>query len=62
MYEVDFTGWTKDEETLEKLNNDWKYRWSLHFTRFRKAIKQRRWWYFTWWNIKGLLFNQKQQF
>lgn len=62
MHEVDFTGWTRTPEELEKLKDNFWYRWSLHWIRFFKATKQKRWAYFNVWNIKGLLFNQKKQF
>ena len=62
MNEVDYTGWTRTKENLNLIRTKPKYRRSLHFQRFIKAIKYRRWDYFTWWNIKGLLFNQIEQF
>ena len=62
MNEVDYTGWTRTKENLNLIRTKPKYRRSLHFQRFIKAIKYKRWDYFTWWNIKGLLFNQIEQF
>jgi len=44
MYEVDFTGWVRTPEELQKIKNDWKYRLSLNYKRFYKAIKYRRFW------------------
>lgn len=60
--EVDFAGWVSSDENRARMKTDWKYRWSLHWNRFYKAIKYKNKNYWTWWNIKGLLFNQKKQF
>ena len=62
MYEVDFTGWCRDEESLYKSKTNFWYRWGLHWKRCYEAIKQRRWHYFNYYNIKGLLFNERKQF
>lgn len=62
MNEVDFSGWYRTEDNLVRIKISPKYRRSIHWQRFTKAIKYRRWSYFTWWNIKGLLFNEIKQF
>ena len=60
--EIDFSGWVRSKENLELIKTNPKYRKLIHWQRFKKAIKYKRWNYFTWWNIKGLLFNEKKQF
>ncbi len=62
MDEVDFSGWTRTEENLKRLKKSPKYRRTLHWVRLSKAIKHKRWGWFTWWNIKGLIFNETGQF
>lgn len=62
MNEVDFSGWDRTEEHIEWIKTKPKYRRAIHWQRFTKAIKQKRWSWFTWWNIKGLLFNETKQF
>jgi hypothetical protein len=62
MNEVDFTGWVRTEENLKLIKENPRYRRKLHFQRFLNALKYRRWSYFTWWNIKGLIFNEIKQF
>ena len=34
MYEVDFTGWVRTPEELEKIKYNWKYRLYLNYKRF----------------------------
>ena len=58
MYEVDFTGWVREPETLERVKKDRWYRWKLHWRRVWVAIKIRRWWFFNWDNMKALLLNE----
>jgi hypothetical protein len=60
--EIDFSGWIRTKENLELIKTSKKYRRAIHWQRFTKAIKYKRWYYFTWWNIKGLLFNETKQF
>lgn len=60
--EVDFSGWVRTEENLKLIETSPKYRRSIHWQRFTKALKQKQWNYFTWWNIKGLLLNETKQF
>ena len=62
MNEIDFSGWRRDKESLKKIRINKKYRRAIHWQRFIKAIERKRWNHFTWWNIKGLLLNQKKQF
>ena len=62
MNEVDYTGWCRTEENLKLIKTDSKYRRKIHWLRFIKAIKHKKWNHFTWWNIKGLLLNEKKQF
>lgn len=62
MNEVDFSGWIRTKENLHLIKTNKKYRRSIHWQRFIKAIKQKRWSHFNWWDIKGLLFNQTKQF
>jgi|688.fasta_scaffold1235064_2 hypothetical protein len=62
MNEVDFTGWNRTDDNLYKIRTSPKYRSKIHWNRFTKAIKQKRWNWFTWWNIKGLLCNETKQF
>lgn len=62
MNEVDFSGWDRTEKHLEWIKTSPKYRRVIHWQRFTKAIKYKRWRHFTWWNIKGLLFNETKQF
>jgi hypothetical protein len=62
MNEVDFSGWERTKENLSRIKIDPRYRRAMHWQRFTKALKQNRWNYFNWWNIKGLLFNQRDQF
>ena len=60
--EIDFSGWIRTEENLKLIKTSKNYRRAIHWQRFTKAIKYKRWYYFTWWNIKGLLFNETKQF
>jgi hypothetical protein len=60
--EVDFSGWVATEKNIELIKTNSKYRRAIHLERFKKAIKQRRWSYFTWFNIRGLLLNESKQF
>lgn len=62
MNEIDFSGWIRNMETLKMIRENPKYRRSIHWQRFKKALKYKRWHYFTWWNIKGLIFNETKQF
>ena len=39
MYEVDFTGWVRTPEELEKLKKNKLYRLKLNFRRLRKSNK-----------------------
>ena len=60
--EVDFTGWVRSDENLDKMENSFWHRWKLHWRRSILSVKQKRWHHFTWWNIRGLLLNQKKTF
>lgn len=60
--EVDFSGWIRSKEHLEWIKKSPKYRITVHWQRFTKALKYRRWSYFTWFNIRGLLLNETTQF
>lgn len=60
--EVDFSGWVRTEENLQLIKTNKKYRMSIHLQRLVKAVKYRRWSYFNWWNIRGLLLNETKQF
>jgi hypothetical protein len=62
MNEVDFSGWDATDDNLYKIRTSSEYRRKIHWIRFIKAIKQKRWNWFTWWNIKGLLCNETKQF
>lgn len=61
MNEVDFSGWQRTEENINRAKKSRTYRASIHWKRFFKAIKQGRWGYFSWWNLRGLLFNETKQ-
>lgn len=60
--EVDFSGWVRTKENLTLIKTSSKYRRNIHWQRLIIAIKQKRWSYFNWWNIKGLLLNETKQF
>ena len=59
MYEVDFTGWVRTPEELQKLKKNWKYRWFMNWRRYFLGLKYRRfgqlWSLFIW-----ALINQKK--
>jgi hypothetical protein len=51
MYEVDFTGWTRTPEELERIKSSKTYRLKLNWIRFYKAIKYRRLDWYIFWNL-----------
>lgn len=55
MYEVDFTGWTRTPEELEKLRNDKFYRLKRNWIIFYKSIKYKR---LEWYYCLNLLMNR----
>lgn len=62
MYEVDFSGWTRTPEDLKKIKTNPMFRRNMHLKRFIRAITSRRYWFFNWYNIRGLIFNETDQF
>ena len=58
MYEIDFTGWIRTPEELERLKTDWKYRWYMNWRKFFKAIKYKRYWQF-WYLFKSAIINER---
>lgn len=46
MYEVDFTGWVRTPEELERLRTDRKYRRKLNWIRLSYCVRNRQWFKF----------------
>jgi len=59
MYEVDFTGWVRTPEELEKIKYNWKYRLYLNYKRFFYTIKYKRYWQL-WQNFLNMIFNKNE--
>lgn len=58
MYEVDFTGWTRTPEELEKVKVDLCYRFKLNFIRVYKSIIYRRFGYGFGRNVWNVIINR----
>jgi len=64
MYEVDFTGWTRTPEELDRLETDKLYRLKRNWIIFYGMVKHRRFPFdkdffdYFWYYLSNLIFNK----